>query len=86
MEVEIKEFMAGDQRVDMDRVFVDGRLAGYVPIDGEWEGVFHPLSGFPRDKLAAVVAASDRLRIALQAPIPHEQLEDEEDDEPKDMD
>ena len=86
MNVEIREFWAAKQRVGMDRVFVDGRLAGYVPIDGNWEGVFHPLSGFPRDKLAAVVAASDRLRSTLQAPIPHEQLEDEEDDEPKDMD
>lgn len=63
-----------------DKVIVNGRLAGYVPIEGEpSEGVFHPLSGFPQSMVKDVEEALE-LKGSLDAPVPH-QPDNEDDDE-----
>lgn len=77
-----------ERRHEMDRVYVqfkdqDGnrkrRLAGYVPWKDEdpFQGVFHPLSGFPPELVADVVDKCDAIKGTLDAPVPEPEPEDE---------
>lgn len=69
------------KRYGHDRVIVNGRLAGYVPIEGEPSAdVFHPLSGFPQE-LCEEVAKALKLKGSFDAPIQHEPEAVSEDDE-----
>ena len=64
-----------EQRYGHDCVYVNGQLAGYVPVEGEpAAGVFHPLSGFPQEWCKDVC---DQLKLdsSLPAPVPHEEPE-----------
>lgn len=80
MQVELLPFMIKQpspwgevlKRHGHDKVIVNGALAGYAPIEGEpYAGVFHPLSGFPQELVADVVANSGgKLKSALAAPVP----------------
>lgn len=91
MKVEIKpfhipkqtDFGEVQQRVGLDRVYVNGKLGGYMP----WEkndpfcGVFHPLSGFPPELVADVVDASSVITGTLSAPVASEDESDEDNEE-----
>ena len=80
LDVQIREFTIKEntpygqveKRVDMDRVFVNGLHAGYLPhkTDDPFFGVFHPLSGFPPEMCPAVVDGHERVCGHLQAPQP----------------
>lgn len=89
--VEVKPFMFAQQtdygpvekRFGLDRVYVNGKLGGYAPHDEQdpFCGVFHPLSGFPPEMLAAVVDNSGgKLKGTLAAPKPEPEESEEEDE------
>lgn len=69
-----------DVQHGLSYVKVNGSSAGYVPIDGPYKGVFHPMPGFPRELCEEVVKASGgALRGSLKPP-KRAQLPDEQDD------
>lgn len=70
------------QRHTLDRVFVNGKQAGWVPWDEKdpFHGVFHPLSGFPNELVEDVCKASGgKLTRSLKAPVPHQTLDEFQD-------
>lgn len=88
--VEIKEWSVPketaygtvQQRVGLDRVYVNGRLGGYVPVAPDPNAdVFHPLSGFPQELVPEVVASNARFKRSLAAPVPHAEPEEDVDDD-----
>lgn len=69
------DFGEVQQRMGLDRVYVNGRLGGYMPWDEKdsFCGVFHPLSGFPPELVADVVDACDKISGTLAAPVPSDE-------------
>lgn len=58
-------------------VLVDGKSAGYVPKDGKFAGIFHPLSGVTQPLCDAIVKNSNgKLKGTLRAPITEPRVQD----------
>jgi hypothetical protein len=65
-----------EKQTGLDRVYVNGKHAGYMPTGEQdaFRGVFHPLSGFPRELCASVVDKCKSMKGHLEAPQPQEQV------------
>ena len=74
-----------EQKLDMSYVCVDGKSAGYVPLSGEFKGIFHPLAGFPEELCEQVVKGHKDLKGWLKPqPVhsdPEEAIDESDDDD-----